>query len=133
MTLRGLFSYLECALMFTMQRADALMVRIQSMPNSTCMFVSFKSTQEALEVLKKLSFVKPDSRGLALPPHILCEVFKTTTGASVIIGGTVSVEEYQEMFTVFNRDGKIRSIAVPDPVKKAAPVKQEKKPAWKFW
>jgi hypothetical protein len=119
--------------MITMQRADALMARIQSMPNSTCMFVSFNSTGEALDVLKKLSFIKVDSHGLALPPHILCEVFKTTTGASVIIGGTVSVAEYQEMFTVFNRDGKIRSIAVPDPFKKAAQVKPEKKPAWKFW
>jgi hypothetical protein len=116
-----------------MQRADALMARIQSMSNSTCMFVSFKSTAEALEVLRKFSFIKSDSHGLALPPHILCEVFKTTTGASVIIGGTASVAEYQEMFTVFNRDGKIRSIAAPDPFKNAAQAKQEKKPAWKLW
>jgi hypothetical protein len=119
--------------MITMQRADALMARIQSMPNSTCMFVSFNSTGEALDVLKKLSFIKADSKGLMLPSHVLCEVFKTTTGASVIIGGTVSVAEYQEMFTVFNSHGKIRSIAVPDPFNKDAQAKPEKKPAWKFW
>ncbi len=110
------------------------MARIQAMPNSTCMFVSFTSTNEALEVLKKLSFIKTESGGLKLPPNIQCEVFKTTTGASVIIGGALTPAEYQEMFDAFNKFGKIRNIALP---KGGAPKKitipAEKKPAWKFW
>lgn len=122
-----------------MQRADALMARIQAMPNSTCMFVSFTSTKDALNVLKMLSFVKVESGGLQLPSNILCEVYKTTTGASVVIGGTLSSSEYQEMFEVFNKHGKIRNIALPKSTQPTMKPKtivipaEKKKPAWKFW
>jgi len=118
-----------------MQRADALMARIQAMPDSTSIFVSFTSTNEALDVLKKLSFIKVESGGLKLPSNILCEVFKTSTGASVIIGGTLSSSEYEEMFDIFNKHGKIRTIALPKNVqsKKIVIPAEKKKPSWKFW
>lgn len=118
-----------------MQRADALMARIQAMPDSTSIFVSFTSTNEALDVLKKLSFIKVESGGLKLPPNILCQVYKTSTGASVVIGGTLSTPEYEEMFDIFNKHGKIRSIALPKTTqsKKIVIPAEKKKPSWKFW
>ena len=122
-----------------MQTPDAIMARIQAMPNSTSILVSFTSVAEALEVLAKLSFIRVEAGAVKLPSNIHCGVFKTKTGASVVIGGTLSNSEYQEMFDIFNKYGKIRSIAFPTIPQTSTPPKtivipaEKKKPAWKFW
>jgi len=86
---------------------------IAGMPGSTSFFASFSSVNAAKEAVTRLSFVKVDAGGMRLPEHVRCGIFRTTTGAVVIIGGTLSGNERLEVFELLQRHGRIRSIALP--------------------
>ena len=109
-----------------MGEPEVLMDRIARMPNSTCFFTSFSSVNLAKETIKRLSYAAVDSVGIRLPGHMECGVFKTTTGAVVIIGGTMSEKERVEIFELFEKFGHIKSIALP---KGAEPPQQKTLPA----
>ena len=95
-----------------MNTPEEIMDRIAAWPNPTSFLVHFSSVPAALEAVKKLSFVD-SSRGLALPEGIECGVFKSTTGAIVIIGGKLSNQVRNEVFNLFQKYGEIKSIALP--------------------
>jgi len=96
-----------------MDQPEVLMDRIQQMPNSTCVMASFSSTTVAVETIKKLSFVTVDSVGVKLPEDILCEVLRSTTGAVVVIGGTLSEEQRIQTIELFQRFGLVKTVALP--------------------
>lgn len=55
-------------------------------------------------------------------------------GAAVVIGGTLSDEERLEVFELFQKHGRILSIAVPAGVEPLPfHPEPEKKSSWKFW
>jgi len=107
---------------------------IAALPNSTCFMARFPSTKAGVEAMKLLSFVKVDPVGIRLPDHVRCGIFKTNTGAAVVIGGTLSNEERLEVFELLQKHGRILSVAVPAG---AEPLpfqpEPEKRPSWKFW
>ena len=117
-----------------MSTPEAVMDAIAALPNPTSFVARFPSTKAGVEAVKMLSFVRVDRVGIGLPDHVRCGIFKTNMGAAVVVGGTLSDKERQEIFELLQRHGRILSIAVAAGVEPLPfQPEPEKEPSWKFW
>ena len=114
-----------------------VMDRIKAIPNSACFLAQFLSVNAATSALKQLSFAEVDSRGLALPEAIHCEMWKQQAGCvEVILGGALSGEQRVEVYNSFERNGTVKAVALPPGAASLGNHQSRTpahKPRWKMW
>jgi uncharacterized tellurite resistance protein B-like protein len=101
--------------------------KILSMPNPTLFFARFSTMNKASKALGQLSFVEVDASGMLIPKHIICIQLPTDKGAVVLLGGSLSEDERLEVFELFNKEGWIDSITLPQGARPL--LKRSSKPA----
>jgi len=101
--------------MTSYEQIKQIMDQIKAMPDAIAILAKFRSFDTAVETMKRMSFVTVEQEGIVIPKNIHCAVFKTTTGAMVVIGGTLSEHEFVEIFRLCERFGSIDSITGREP------------------
>ena len=132
---------------------DQLVKKVSSLPDYTLFVALFRSADDAVNAAKRLPFASSEKGDISGSPVVVKYMTKsghTDKGTGVtlpdgvyagilsvvpdlanifIIGGCLKREQRNDVFTTFERTGKVACVVMPA----GAPPLQKKSSGWKFW